>query len=56
MTSEIKTFTSKNQFDLNDFDQMTTMLLLICALSNQFKAIAETMLDTYYPEVKKKEK
>ncbi|MCI9093428.1 MAG: DUF1836 domain-containing protein [Coprobacillus sp.] len=56
LTSEIKTFTSKNQFDLNDFDQMTTMLLLICALSNQFKAIAETMLDTYYPEVKKKEK
>lgn len=56
LTSEIESFIHKNHFDLNDPDQMTTMLLLICALSNQFKAIAETMLDTYYPEIKKKEK
>lgn len=54
LTNKIESFIEDNQFDLNNQDQLTTMLLLICALSNQFKNIAEAMLDTYYPEPNKK--
>lgn len=56
LTTKIESFIEDNHFDLNDQDQLTTMLLLICTLSNQFKNIAEAMLDTYYPESQKKEK
>ena len=54
LTNAIQSFVEQKQYDLNDQDQITIMLLLICALSDQFKSIAEKMLDTFYPEPKEK--
>lgn len=50
LTSEIQKTLDKNKVDLDNSDQLTMTLLLICALSNQCKIIAEKMLDTYYTE------
>ncbi len=50
LTTEIQKTLEKNNVDLNNADQLTMTLLLICALSNQCKVIAEKMLDTYYTE------
>lgn len=44
----------KHEIDLDDPNELTITLLLICSLSNQLKSIAEKMLDTYYPEEEKK--
>lgn len=53
LSESIESFVKDNQFQLDDPHQLTTMLLLICALSNQLKTIAEKMLDTYYENEKK---
>ena len=53
LTNKIQKFIKDNHFDLDDSDQLTMTILLICALSNQLKTIAEKMLDTYYPEEEK---
>lgn len=53
LTMAIKKYVKDNQFNLDDPQQLTTLLLLICTLSNQLKSIAEKMLDTYYIEDKK---
>lgn len=47
-------FVENNHIDFNDRDQLTMALLLICALSNQYKMMAEKILDTYYQEDEKK--
>ncbi|MEG0592121.1 MAG: DUF1836 domain-containing protein [Coprobacillus sp.] len=52
LTAELNQFIKDNEYDLNNFDQLTQTLLLICALSTQLKSIAEKMLDTYYMEEK----
>jgi len=50
LSQEINGFIKKNNIDLSNSDQFTSVLLLMCCLSNQFKTIAEKMLDTYYQE------
>lgn len=50
ITHEIETYIQENQFDLNNSDQLTVSLLLMCAMSNHFKTIAERMLDTFYQD------
>lgn len=52
VTASLQSFINHNQMNLNDPDQFTTMLLLLCALSNQYKTIAERLLDTYYQNEK----
>lgn len=52
LTEEIEHFIQNSHIDLNNSDQLTSMLLLMCCLSNQFKTIAEKMLDTYYQNEK----
>lgn len=52
ITRELEEFININELDLNNPEHLTTMLLLICAMSNQFKMIAERMLDTFYIEEK----
>lgn len=50
ITNALNTYIDSKNLDLNDPKQLTVTLLLICAISNQFKSIAESMLDTYYKE------
>ena len=38
----------QHQMNLDDSHHMVVLLLLICSLSNQYKMIAEKMLDTFY--------
>lgn len=52
VTTSIQEFIDKKDIHLNDPDQLTMMLLLLCALSNQYKTIAERLLDTYYQDPK----
>lgn len=54
VTTSLQEFVVKKEMDLNQQDQMTMLLLLICTLSNQYKIIAEKMLDTFYIEEEKK--
>lgn len=48
VTTSLQELINTNQMNLDDPDQFTTMLLLLCTLSNQYKTIAERLLDTYY--------
>ena len=48
ITKELQSFIESKNLDLNDPKQLTITLLLICAISNQFQTIAESILDTYY--------
>ena len=50
ITTSTQEFIESHQFDTNDADQLTVLLLLICSLSNQYKTIAEKLLDTYYKD------
>ncbi len=50
ISKELQKFVADKNIDLNDPKQLTETLLLICAISDQFKTIAEAMLDTYYKE------
>ena len=50
ITNEVQYFINEKNIDLNDPKQLTITLLLICAISNQFKSIAESMLDSFYNE------
>lgn len=54
VTTSTQEFIEKQEFDLDDPDQLTMLLLLICALSNQYKTIAEKILDTYYQDENEK--
>ncbi len=55
LTEDIQTLIKDKQLDLDDPNQLTLILLLICSLSNQLKNIAEKILDTYIiEEVEKK--
>lgn len=48
VTTSTQEFIKSNKIDFHDYDQITMTLLLICSLSNQYKSIAESILDTYY--------
>ena len=50
ITEQLQSFINSKNIDLNDPKQLTVTLLLICAISNQFQTIAQSMLDTYYNE------
>lgn len=50
ITKELQSFINSKNLDLNDPKQLTVTLLLICAISNQFQTIAESMLDAFYNE------
>jgi len=45
-------FIEKHHLRFDDPDQLTIALLLVCTLSNEYKMIAEKILDTYYQEDK----
>lgn len=53
LTNQLGQYIEENHYDLNDFDNYTQTLLLICALSTQLKSIAEKMLDIYHIEESK---
>ncbi len=40
----------EHHMNLDNPDHMVILLLLICSLSNQYKMIAEKILDTFYPD------
>lgn len=48
ITTLTKEFILKKDLDLENPDQLTILLLLMCSLSNQFKTIAEKILDAFY--------
>ncbi|MCD7809100.1 MAG: hypothetical protein LUH02_07140, partial [Erysipelotrichaceae bacterium] len=48
VTDSLTQIIDEHQLNLDDQDQLTLMLLYICTLSNQYKLIAEKMLDTFY--------
>lgn len=48
VTLSTQTFIENQKIQISDPDQLTILLLLICSLSNQYKTIAERILDTYY--------
>ena len=50
ITTELQSYIEAQQLDLNDPKQLTKTLLLICAISNQFQSIAQSMLDTFYED------
>ena len=52
VTSSMQKFIEEKNLDLNNPDQLTMLLLFICALSNQYKMLAEKILDTFYPNEK----
>ena len=52
VTSSMQKFIEEKNLDLNNPDQLTILLLFICALSNQYKMLAEKILDTFYPNEK----
>lgn len=54
VTTSTSDFIKSRHIDIQDQDQRTMLLLLMCSLSNQFKAIAENILDTYYIDIQKK--
>jgi Domain of unknown function (DUF1836). len=41
-------FIEQHNIQLDDRDQLTIALLIMCSLSNQYKMIAEKILDKYY--------
>ncbi|WP_050635613.1 DUF1836 domain-containing protein [Candidatus Stoquefichus sp. SB1] len=51
VTTSIQEFIHENNINLDDHDQLTMMILLLCAISNQYKTIAEKLLDTYYQDI-----
>ena len=53
-SQSMTSFVDEHNFDLEDENQRTLLLLLLCSLSNQYKMIAEGLLDTYYPKEEKK--
>lgn len=53
-TDLIKSFMIQNDIHIENKDDITKLILLVCALSNQFKMIAEKILDNYYIEEKEK--
>lgn len=54
ITTSIKNFVETKNINLDNQDELTMILLLMCTMSNQFKSIAESILDIYYPEDTKK--
>jgi DNA-binding transcriptional MerR regulator len=48
ITLQIEKHIKENHIDLDNQDDLTITLLLLCSISNQFKIIAEKMLDTFY--------
>ncbi len=50
VTDSLTQIIDDHQLNLDDQNQLTLMLLYICTLSNQYKMIAEKMLDTFYPD------
>ncbi|MFR7592290.1 MAG: DUF1836 domain-containing protein [Longibaculum sp.] len=50
VTTSLEQFVDSKKIDLENPDQLNILLLLICSLSNQYKMIAEKMLDTFYPD------
>lgn len=54
IATPIQEFIEKQGFDLDDPDQRIMPLLLICALSNQYKTVTEKILDTYHQDENEK--
>ena len=48
MTISIQNLIKNQHIDLDNSYQLVFILLLICSLSNQYKMIAERILDTFY--------
>lgn len=48
VTTSTEKLIEQHQMNLDDSHHMVVLLLLICSLSNQYKMIAEKMLDTFY--------
>lgn len=53
ITKTAKDFIEAKNIDMNNQDQLTMCLLLMCSISNQFKFIAEKILDSYYIDAKR---
>lgn len=54
VTTSTEQLIEKYHMNLDDSQHLVLLLLLICSLSNQYKMIAERMLDTFYPDDKEK--
>lgn len=50
VTQTTQSLIEDKQLDIHNPDQLTLILLLVCSLSNQYKVIAEKLLDTYYSD------
>ena len=48
VTVSIQNLIKNQHIDLDNSYQLVFILLLICSLSNQYKMIAERILDTFY--------
>lgn len=49
VTTSTHQYIESKKINFDDPDQITTTILLMCALSNHYKSIAEHLLDAYYP-------
>ena len=54
VTTSTEKLIEQHQMNLDDSHHMVVLLLLICSLSNQYKMIAEKMLDTFYNDDEEK--